>query len=100
MEVLREKEDQIKEFNKQIRAKRKRQDKQIDALSDILTQHTDHQFTDKFRESVRINFLDKLSMDQLENAMHRACMKCHVADESVKYFCGTCWGIIKGRGKY
>ena len=100
LEVLHEREEQIKAFNRQIKAKRKRQDKQIDVLSDILAQHKNHRFTDSFRESVRVNFLDALSSEQLENAMHKACMKCSTAKDAVKYFCGTCWGIIKGRGKY
>lgn len=100
LEVLHEREEQIKAFNKQLKAKRKRQDKQIDSLSDILVQHTKHYFTDSFRESVRINFLEVLSPEQLENAMHKACMKCRAPQDAVKYFCGTCWGIIKGRGKY
>lgn len=99
-EILREREEQIKAFNRQIKAKRKRQDRQIDLLSDILVLHTKHNFTDSFRESVRLNFLDALSQEQLENAMHKACMKCRTPQDAVKYFCGMCWGIIKGRGKY
>ena len=100
MESLREKEQQIKEFNKQIRAKRKRQDRQIESLSDILAEYKEHVFSDSFRESVRLNFIEVLTMEQMENAMHKACMKCGKPNEAVKYFCGICWNTIKGRGKH
>lgn len=100
LEAIKEREEQIKAFNRQIKAKRKRQDVQIDSLSEILYQHKNNVFSDTFRESVRTHFLEAIPQDQLENAMHRACLKCPAARDAVKYFCGTCWGIIKGRGRY
>jgi len=94
--ILAEREDQLKEFNKLLKRKKSHQNKIIEGVEGLFTTYTGMYFSDKFRESIRINFVEKLSVDQLEGAISRACMKCDSPEAASKYFCGICWNIIRG----
>jgi len=49
-----------------------------------------------FKEDMKRTFLSKLSIDEVENAMHIACARMDNAEEALRYFCGICWRRIKG----
>jgi len=54
-------------------------------------------FTDKFKVTVK-GFISKLGIEQVEQAMDSACSRIYYSEqESLKYFCGICWNIIKER---
>ena len=55
-------------------------------------------FTDKFKVTVK-NFIKKLDVVIVEDAMETACVKIYYDEQKVlKYFCGICWNIIKEGG--
>ena len=95
-EILAEKEAQVKAFNKLLNAKRKREDSFIDDLEAILIdEYPGQNFTSKFRESIRHNFMTHLDSETLINAMFKACSQGRSPNDATKYFCGICWSIRK-----
>lgn len=95
-ELLQEREEQEKAFAQLLRARRKRQDANINVVEKILLADTDSVFTDRFRISVK-HFLEKLPLDRVIFAAERAYAKVHAPDPRIKYFCGICWKLIKDR---
>lgn len=97
-ELQREKEEQLKEFKKLKAAVKRRATKDINKIEEVFeTYYPDRCFTEEFKNSIRINFLPKLDVDQLCDHMHKACLKCDSPSKVIKYFCGINWGVIKGR---
>jgi CRISPR/Cas system Type II protein with McrA/HNH and RuvC-like nuclease domain len=97
--IVAEKMEQLRAYEKLLKAKRKQEEKAIDQVEEVFLSHFPlHEFTQKFRQSVR-TFLQDLDVFALIDYMHRACEKrSDRADDAVKYFCGICWNVIKGRG--
>lgn len=95
---MAEKMEQLKAFDKLQRAKRKQEEQSIDVIEQAFQERfSNSQFFNTSRESVR-TFLQKMSVYEVENAMRRACSKINNREDAFKYFCGTCWNIIKGGG--
>jgi CRISPR/Cas system Type II protein with McrA/HNH and RuvC-like nuclease domain len=98
-EVLAEKEEQIKAFNKLVKAQKRREEKAIDQVQQVFREtYEDRQFTSTFRTSVR-NFLAKLPQHIVDDAMSRACSRTQNANDATRYFCGICWNIIREGAK-
>lgn len=96
-EIIAEKMAQMKAFEKMVRAKRKGEESSIDEVEDVFNSYFDgYHFNPRFRESVRL-FLQHINVFDLMDAMNRACSKIGRRDDSIKYFCGICWKIIKER---
>lgn len=94
--ILAEKQDQIKAYERLIKSIKRKEEKSIDAVQEIFTAYFDgFSFSTTFRESVRV-FIQKLPIDDVEQAMHTACSRIRRKDDSIKYFCGICWKIIRG----
>lgn len=92
---MQEKLEQLKEFERLIKSKRKLEEKQIDEVQDAFKVHFDgFSFSPKFRESVRL-FLSKMSSHIVVDYMHLACTRIPRRDDAIKYFCGICWKTIK-----
>lgn len=95
--VLAEKMEQVKAFEKLIKAKKKHEEAQIDEVEEaFLVYFTGFHFSPTFRESVRV-FLQYFPCFEVVGFMHRACSKIKRRDDSIKYFCGICWKQIKDR---
>lgn len=93
-EIMAEKEEQIKAFNRLLANKRRREDKQISQLEEIFDDTFDgYSWKPKFRESIRSNFMPYLTQDQLIAAISKACSKCYDREAASKYFCGICWNM-------
>lgn len=96
-EEMREKQDQIKAYERLLKSIKRKEDKQINLIEEIFTDYFEgYYFKPKFCESVRI-FIQKLPIDEVEMAMRTACQRIKNREAAAKYFCGICWNIIKGK---
>lgn len=94
-EVIEEKELQLKEYNKLLSSIRRRENYQIRTLENIFREvYSDLWFSSSFKESIRLNFIQKLDKSELQNSMHIALMKTKTGESTLKYFCGVCWNKI------
>lgn len=94
-EVLAERHEQLKAYERLLRTKKRAENKRIDEVEEAFRMHFDgYSFSPKFRESVRI-FVQRIPPDRVVDAMHRACSRIKRREDSIKYFCGICWKIIK-----
>lgn len=96
-ELIEEKMLQVKALDRLIKANKRAEEKKIDQIEEIFCKEFDSYFSDSFRASVR-KFVQSISIDEVEAAMYRACSKRRDnKTDALKYFCGTCWNIIKER---
>lgn len=102
LEVLKEKQLQLKEFEKMIKFFDNQKNKDIDCVEKVfINSFPDAMFTDTFRLSVK-KFLDILGKQAVLSAMEKAILqkyKIKNMEQIVTYFCGICWNIIKGKGR-
>ena len=95
--ILSEKHEQLKAYGRLLKAKKRAEDKRIDEVEEAFRMHFDgYNFSPKFRESVRI-FVQRMPVDRVVDAIHRACSRIGRREDSIKYFCGICWKTIKER---
>lgn len=96
-ELMAEKIEQLKAFERLIKAKKKIEERGINEVESAFQIYFSNLlFSNKFRESIRV-FLQKLPSNIVVESMHRACSKIDDKDNALKYFCGICWGIIKAK---
>jgi len=96
-ELLAEKTEQIKAYDRLIKSNKRREEKKIDEIEEIFRQSFGGYFSDSFRASVR-SFVRSMPFEDVESAMFRACSKRKDSgSDALKYFCGICWNIIKER---
>lgn len=99
-EIAKEKEEQLSAFKKLQASIRRREIRDINQIEETFSVHfPDSEFTDKFKSSIRVNFLPKLSVSLLQDHMDKACLKCSDPYRAIKYFCGINWNVIKGEQK-
>lgn len=97
MAVIIEKREQAKAFEKVLKRQRKDEESSINAVDSVFQEFfPTKSFAAKFRESVR-HFTKLLDSDQIEFAMRSSCSKKSSPDDALRYFCGICWNLIKGR---
>lgn len=94
-EIVAEKLEQIRAYERLIKRKKKTEDASINEVESALQMHfPGYTFSPLFRESVR-TFLQHITVDQLVGYMHTACTRTGEVTRSPKYFCGICWKQIK-----
>jgi 5-methylcytosine-specific restriction endonuclease McrA len=105
---LSERTAKLKEAEKQLRAYSteilKRENRITGVICDLEEEFQltfpKAQFSPSFATSVRINFVMRLTAEELFNAMEIAMQWARLnhknADESLKYFCGICWKWMRG----
>jgi len=97
LEVLKLKESQLKEYRKYIKKIENRIDEDVNEIENIFKiNYPNNSFTDRFRLSVK-NFLNKLSIVEIKDAMSQSCSKIFYGDPEwcIKYFCAICWRKIR-----
>ena len=100
LNIIKEKEEQLKEYRKYVLKVRKRIEGDINKVEKVFqTYFEDRQFTDYFRKSVKM-FLEVMDLYKVMDAMDMACLRKDESQEALKYFCGICWNIIKNRSSY
>ena len=96
IEVLKEKESQLKEYSKLIAAIKRRERRDIEAVTKIFKNNFEgHTLTDNFKNGSLLKFLKKLPRHEVEDSMNAACLRIQDMDDAIKYFCGICWNKIK-----
>jgi len=98
-EEVKERESQIKGYQKIMRSVRTRIDREAQQVCEIYERYNEgYTLTDASLRTVR-GFLEKLDLHVVLDAMENAYTKQTVRrGYEFKYFCGICWNIIKGTG--
>lgn len=92
-----ERESQLKEYTKLMRAIKSRKTRAVNAIEAIFTEtFGDYSFKESFKASIKNSFLEKLDIETLKDNMGLACSKGYEEERTLKYFCGICWRMIKG----
>ena len=97
-EILQEKREQLKAYERLLKRISNEQDKQIDELESILKEaFTGKIFSDKFKRDIKKQFMTRLPFFQIREAMEIAVSRAtrNGAEGACKYFCGVCWKIIR-----
>ena len=98
LEILKEKEIQLKEYNKYIRKIKKRLENDATLISNIYTEYFPEFCLSKHFKRVTLQrFQKSLPLHEIIDAMGLACSKINDQDDSIKYFCGVCWKKIKNK---
>lgn len=97
MEILKEKEAQLKSYRKLIATIKRRETRDINDI-DLIYSDTfkGWQLVDKFKKTFVKKFLSLLPKHEVVEAMELACSRIADPDNAIKYFCGICWKRIKG----
>jgi len=96
LEAAIEQEEQLKAYNRLLKSKRLRENKQIKEIETALFGGAGS-MTDSFKHSIRTQFIAQLTHDEIMGAAYKAGDKCNSPYNASKYFCGICWNMIKGR---
>lgn len=99
LEVIKERQEQVREYNKHLESSRKSLIKDIDAIEcEFQTFFPDCVFVDAFKFGSIKAFLEKIPvgkmLDFMETAGYRT-REQNNATDTIKYFCGMCWRYIK-----
>ena len=102
MDILKEREDQIKEYRKFKKAIRRRENKDFKDIENILAEtYENTRFTKKFKMQTLQKFFKELDKDAIEESMWLATSKVNDDPERcIRYFCGVCWRKIKGPSRF
>lgn len=97
LEVLQEKEEQIKEYRKFIKRIENRIKRDIEEVSDVYANnYPGWILSDQFKHVSIKRFLAQLPKHVVIDAFRNAMSICGKdRDGAIKYFCGTCWGKIR-----
>lgn len=97
LEVLKEQEEQLQEYQKIVRKRERRVCKDIEKIAEAFeATYPNRVLSDEFKGRTLRHFLRFLSVEILVEAMHLGCSRVHDPEGSIKYFCGVCWRRIKG----
>lgn len=97
LELIRERELQLKELKKAMKKVQARLNSEIEAIHDIYCEaFPDYHLADHFLNSSVKLFLERLPFHEVEDAMQKACARITHSGKAIKYFCGICWNKIKG----
>jgi CRISPR/Cas system Type II protein with McrA/HNH and RuvC-like nuclease domain len=97
LEVLKEKEEQLKEYRKFIKKIEARIERDVSDIDNIYTEHfPEWSLSDRFKEITLKRFLNLLPKHIIIESLQYAMARVPNKDQSIKYFCGICWKKIKG----
>lgn len=102
LEVLKEKEEQLREYRRLVKKIQARITKEANSINDIFSNaFPGWVLSDGFRATSVKQFLSLLPYHEVEEAAYIAVDKMsHNMDRAIKYFCGVCWRKIKGDSRY
>lgn len=97
-EQIAERELQIKEYAKLLKSIDRRKEKAAQKVSLILAERFKKwELSRGFIEgTLKSRFMDKLTQQEIQTAMHIACSRMTDVDNAIRYFCGICWKRIRG----
>lgn len=96
MEILKEKEEQLKEYQRLVKKIKVRESKEIEEIALIYNSYFKNwSLTERFKEATLRKFVRSLNIETIKESMHYACQRINEKDGAVRYFCGICWKRIK-----
>lgn len=97
LELLKEKELQLKEYNKIVEKIRKRINSEIEDVADLFTELFDYKYSlsENFKKVSVKWFIEKIGKYETLDAIRIAHSRNFDADRTVLYFCGICRNKIK-----
>ena len=96
LEILKEKEIQLKEYNRFTEKILKRKRKEMEEVNQIYTNYFPQwKLSEKFIDTSLKRFFNILPKEEIIRAMHIACSKINDNEKAINYFCGICWNKIK-----
>ena len=96
LEILKEKEAQLKEYRAYIKKIESRVNKDIDDIDDVYSDaFPGWGFSDNFKHVTLKRFLTLLPKHVIIESLRYAIARINNKDAAIKYFCGVCWGKIK-----
>lgn len=101
VEILQEKQLQLKEYNKilvHIELQKQKDIQKIDAVYQAA--FSGYQLSEEFKNSTLKLFLSLLPLQQILDAMSITVGRVNYPTAAIKYFCGVCWRKIKGENSY
>lgn len=100
LEVLKEKELQISEYNKFLKKIDRRLQKEMQQVSDVYTEYfPEYTLNERFRKGTLKKFLKSLPLPEVIDSMRLAGEMIDDSERAIKYFCGICWNKIRGTVK-
>jgi hypothetical protein len=98
LDVIREKESQLKEYRRFIAKIEKRLTNDFEEINDIYSKHyPEWEFSDQFKNVSLRRFLQLLPKHRVIEALNIAMIKWpNNKDRVIPYFCGICWNMIRG----
>lgn len=88
---------QYKQYQNLLKKQKQIIDAEIDQVVSVFESFFDgYTISDRFRISIK-NFISKLDVNQVVEAMEKSCNIVNHRHDATKYFCGICWNIIKDR---
>ena len=96
LEILTEQQEQYKQYKNLINEIETEYQNQIENINIIYNSwFPKFVLLETFKNSSVKLFLKKIPYNEIKDAMNNACSKINHYDDSLKYFCGICWNIIK-----
>ncbi len=96
---IKERENQYKAYRRLLDKIDNRIDSEIDEIQDIYrTSFPNQVFTATFRNASVKQFIAKLNIVKVRDAMSTAITKGKDSHNTIKYFCGICWTKIRNNG--
>ena len=97
IEVLKEKETQLKEYRRFIEKVERREKKDIEDISQIYRDsYPEYDFSDNFKYVSIRKFIQLLPKHEVMDSLRKAVSKfSYNKEDATKYFCGICWRKIK-----
>lgn len=98
LEILKLKEQQIKEYRQFIKKIERKLEKDIEEIENVFTEtYQKRLFVNKFKEGTLKRFLKLLPLHEILEAMNIACSKFNNnPEQTIRYFCGICWNKTRG----
>lgn len=97
MERMKLAKQQYQQYQRLLKKQKEIIDNEINQVVFVFEEFFDgYTVTDKFKISIK-NFISKLDVNTVVDAMENACNIVKNRHDATKYFCGICWNIIKER---
>lgn len=101
LEILKEQEDQLKEYRKFVKKIENRIIKDIEDINAVYKMaFPGWEFSDKFKQVSLKRFLSLLPKEEIMSSLELAIARVKDSDKVISYFCGICWHKIKGTKPY
>lgn len=98
LEVLREKELQLKEYNRFLKRIQDRVKREMDEVNAIYESNfPGWRLSESFYNVTLKRFFESLPKQSIIQAMQIACNRITDKDKVINYFCGICWNNIKSK---